>query len=103
MFSRLSFSATLVALWALASLPAVAVTNYWVSNGGFSGTFNDGTASSHWDASPAGAGGGAAPVFSTEVAFDNNQTSPYTVTFSGSIQSSAFNVQSDNVIFDLAG
>jgi len=86
-----------------ASWNGFAVTNYWVNNGGFSGTFNDGSASSHWDASPGGAGGGAAPGASTEVAFDNGQTTPYTVTFSGGITTSVFNVQSDNVVFDLAG
>src|ERR1051326_264751 len=82
---------------------AFAQTNYWVNNGGYNGTFNDGSASSHWDTNPAGSGGGAAPTTNDIVVFNNNQTSPYTVGFSGDFQSSVFQVPTDNVIFDLSG
>src|ERR1043165_4796156 len=84
--------AMFAAVVGLISTVAFAQTNYWVNNGGLSGTFNDGSASSQWDITAGGPGGAPAPGTTNVVAFDNNQLSPYTVRFNADIQTSAFHV-----------
>src|SRR6185503_2106522 len=103
MSRRTSLSAAIAIFFTVCGGSAFAGTNYWVNNGGYSGTFNDGSGSSHWSTTPGGGGGGSAPTTSDVVIFDNNQTTPYTVNFNGNIQSSTFDFRTDNVILDLSG
>ncbi|NQU09917.1 PEP-CTERM sorting domain-containing protein [bacterium] len=88
---RLAVSGLLYLL--LASGAFAQTTNSWIDpGGGYSGNWTDGT---HWDI--------GVPTSADAFRFTNAQTSAYTVTFTGPVNTFMGDTLNDKVIFDLAG